>query len=1143
MHQLKKKILAGIFSVALILTLVAGSVFAADETIPEPTEIVSQETEEEAVLEATTETEEAVLEATTETEEAVLEATAEAEEAVSGSEETDVNYPDEMEEEIPLSDGEPVIYLDKNGKEAKCTSYRVIDGSIDVKELTNGVYVVSGNVTIGHSLTIKGNVSLILKDKCCLKMYDSISIPSGSNSLTIYAQSTEDETIGRLDIEAGDKVGKAGIEVNKKSSGLTICGGKIHAYSGKSAAAIGGSYQNSDSGSIIIYGGDIVANAFLYGGAAGGAGIGGGREGDCYTVTIYGGKVFAVGGRRAAGIGGGAQGDSEGTITIAGGHVEARGGEVAAGIGGGCYGNANTVVIAGGETIATGGEGGAGIGGGEESPLGNGGEFKHFEFRGGTVKATATPDDSYNPARCAKAIGEGVGGDNTVKYTFSFGDGYLLVNNKTGKPCENTFRKNFASLVRTESCDLSIVPTSAYPVSYLTQDAYGETVEAECKEDYKLFYYNYNYTLELTSGWYVMRGEAEYENGIIIKGDVHLILTDGCTLTVRNGIQIGKNSELFVYGQSEGENAGKLIAHGTYYRAGIGGNGHASKGGSSGKLTIRGGNVTADGSYSDGSGACAGIGGICGWPDIKPVELSMYGGELTAVGLYGSAGIGGCRKAPGGIVNIYGGTINASSYSRGYDIVGRAIGGYNGNPDNGKVYVGSNVVLVDNNTGETITKGPGEEWIDKFAAPSISITAKMGMPPVSYLYYDEETETYKEGSCEKYITNDNATDSWTGGWYVLDGDCTFDKQIWVFSDTHIILKDGCKATFKDGIRIESAKLYIHSQSYGDNMGEMEVFRTDKSGAGKGKAGIRTFGSYLYVHGGKILAEGGYGAPGIGGNVYMDILINESGGNITVYEGQLEGIGGSFAAGIGSGGYDRGGGGTLTVIGGTVIAEGSSFAAGIGGGERTAGGTVNLYGGTVIALSLDEGRAIGGGAKISDNGTINVKEGYVIIDNITGEEIKNEDGRPWTEILTGEAVNIRVERKPGEVKEIYRIISGADSKWTKGSTADLTITSDASFDKFRCVMVDGSVLGEENYTAKEGSTDITLKASYLNTLSAGTHTMSIVSNDGKATTYLVISEKGVNPNTGDDTNLMWVMSILAGSILLMIAGLRLRKQKK
>ena len=91
-----------------------------------------------------------------------------------------------------------------------------------------------------------------------------------------------------------------------------------------------------------------------------------------------------------------------------------------------------------------------------------------------------------------------------------------------------------------------------------------------------------------------------------------------------------------------------------------------------------------------------------------------------------------------------------------------------------------------------------------------------------------------------------------------------------------------------------------------------------------------------------------------------------------------------------------------------------------------------------------------------------------------------------------------------------IIEGANGKWQKGSEDGLSFTSNAAFADFLKVQVDGKDVDASNYTVKEGSTIVTLNASYLETLSAGKHTLAIVSDTGTAETEftVVAAEKQV-----------------------------------
>ena len=153
--------------------------------------------------------------------------------------------------------------------------------------------------------------------------------------------------------------------------------------------------------------------------------------------------------------------------------------------------------------------------------------------------------------------------------------------------------------------------------------------------------------------------------------------------------------------------------------------------------------------------------------------------------------------------------------------------------------------------------------------------------------------------------------------------------------------------------------------------------------------------------------------------------------------------------------------------------------------------------------------------------------------------------------------------PDTPNNTYQIIDGANSSWTHDSDGNITIRGNGDFSKFTGVKVDGNLIDKSNYTAKEGSTIITLKASYLNTLSAGNHTVEILWTDGSASTTFTtkanISDNSNNnqndnnnsnssddkpssgtdkkdvtaPKTGDNTPSVWlfILSVLSGTGLI------------
>ena len=128
-----------------------------------------------------------------------------------------------------------------------------------------------------------------------------------------------------------------------------------------------------------------------------------------------------------------------------------------------------------------------------------------------------------------------------------------------------------------------------------------------------------------------------------------------------------------------------------------------------------------------------------------------------------------------------------------------------------------------------------------------------------------------------------------------------------------------------------------------------------------------------------------------------------------------------------------------------------------------------------------------------------------------------------------------------------ITAGANGTWQKGTKDGLSFTSNAAYKHFQKVQVDGKDLDVSNYTVKEGSTIVTLKTSYLETLSVGKHTLAIVSDTGTATTEFTIkaavTDDTQSPQTGDDSNIaLWIAVLLAAGTALTGTAVYSRKRK-
>ena len=122
-----------------------------------------------------------------------------------------------------------------------------------------------------------------------------------------------------------------------------------------------------------------------------------------------------------------------------------------------------------------------------------------------------------------------------------------------------------------------------------------------------------------------------------------------------------------------------------------------------------------------------------------------------------------------------------------------------------------------------------------------------------------------------------------------------------------------------------------------------------------------------------------------------------------------------------------------------------------------------------------------------------------------------------------------------------IISGDGQTVTEGDKKALEFTSDAAFEDFISVEIDSKTIDESNYTVKSGSIVVTLNADYVATLSAGEHTLGIVSQSGTATAKFTVNEKveetttttdkpttndeTKSPKTGDNSNIFLWLALL------------------
>ena len=123
-----------------------------------------------------------------------------------------------------------------------------------------------------------------------------------------------------------------------------------------------------------------------------------------------------------------------------------------------------------------------------------------------------------------------------------------------------------------------------------------------------------------------------------------------------------------------------------------------------------------------------------------------------------------------------------------------------------------------------------------------------------------------------------------------------------------------------------------------------------------------------------------------------------------------------------------------------------------------------------------------------------------------------------------------------------IIQGNDARWKKGESSTLTFRSDAAFEDFAEVLVDGAVLPSESYEKRngEGNIIVELRESYLEQLAEGEHTLAIRSARGDATTHFTVEAAPDEPHPVS----WWVYAAALGAFAIgtCVAVISFRRKK-
>lgn len=105
-------------------------------------------------------------------------------------------------------------------------------------------------------------------------------------------------------------------------------------------------------------------------------------------------------------------------------------------------------------------------------------------------------------------------------------------------------------------------------------------------------------------------------------------------------------------------------------------------------------------------------------------------------------------------------------------------------------------------------------------------------------------------------------------------------------------------------------------------------------------------------------------------------------------------------------------------------------------------------------------------------------------------------RGWTTYTIAEAEKEPETTTSGINYVVMDVIDG-DGTYIKGTEGTLTVRANGEFAKFQGLKLDGEAVDSSNYTAKAGSTIVTLSNAFLETLAEGNHTLTFVYFDGEA----------------------------------------------
>ncbi len=137
----------------------------------------------------------------------------------------------------------------------------------------------------------------------------------------------------------------------------------------------------------------------------------------------------------------------------------------------------------------------------------------------------------------------------------------------------------------------------------------------------------------------------------------------------------------------------------------------------------------------------------------------------------------------------------------------------------------------------------------------------------------------------------------------------------------------------------------------------------------------------------------------------------------------------------------------------------------------------------------------------------IEEAKAVYDALTDHEksLISAEGKEKLESLLAQSVD-------------YKIVEGDGSSIREDLDGTLRFKANGAYSKFTGIKVDNNIVDAQYYAAESGSTIITLKNEFLDKLSVGTHSLTVMYTDGEATgSFTIKAEPSSSDSKGDDTN--------------------------